>query len=75
MNPLFTGGAVVSGIFFGDRCSPVSTSALLVSELTGTDLYGNIRRMLRSCLVPFVLTCAAYLALGPFPEEEAEPWM
>ena len=66
VNPLFTGGAVVSGIFFGDRCSPVSTSALLVSELTGTDLYGNIRRMLRSCLVPFVLTCAAYLALGAF---------
>ena len=66
VNPLFTGGAVVSGIFFGDRCSPVSTSALLVSELTGTDLYGNIRRMLRSCLVPFLLTCAAYLALGAF---------
>ena len=66
LNQLLVGGAVLSGVYFGDRCSPVSTSALLVSELTGTDLYGNIRRMLRSCLVPFVLTCAAYLALGAF---------
>ena len=34
--PFLTGGAILAGIFFGDRCSPVSTSALLVSELTKT---------------------------------------
>lgn len=37
--PFLTGGAILAGIFFGDRCSPVSTSALLVSELTKTDLF------------------------------------
>ena len=46
------GGAVLSGAFVGDRCSPVSTSALLVAAVTGTDLYDNIRRMLRTALVP-----------------------
>lgn len=35
-NPLLLGGAILSGAFFGDRCSPFSTSALLVSELTKT---------------------------------------
>ena len=33
INPLMVGGAVLSGSYFGDRCSPVSTSALLVSEI------------------------------------------
>ncbi len=58
------GGAVLSGAFFGDRCSPVSTSALLVAECTGTELYDNIRRMLRSALVPFLLAALVYAALG-----------
>ena len=27
VNPYYVGGAVLSGIYFGDRCSPMSTSA------------------------------------------------
>ena len=58
------GGAVIAGSYFGDRCSPLSSSALLVSELTHTDHYANIRNMLRSGLVPFLGACAAYLLVG-----------
>ncbi len=64
MSPVLTGGAVLSGVFFGDRCSPVSTSALLVAAITDTDIYGNIRRMLKSALIPFLLSCLIYLLLG-----------
>ncbi len=64
VSEFFTGGAILSGIFFGDRCSPVSTSALLIAELTGTDVFQNIRRMLRTAAVPFAVTCAVYLAAG-----------
>lgn len=60
----YTGGAILAGIFFGDRCSPVSTSALLVSELTKTDLFSNIRNMARFALVPFGITCVLYMVLG-----------
>ena len=75
-DPLMTGGAILSGVYFGDRCSPVSTSALLVADLTGTDLFGNIRQMLRTCLVPFALAAGLAVAavtgevefrLGPLP--------
>ena len=59
-----TGGAVLAGVFFGDRCSPVSTSALLVSEVTHTDLYTNIGYMVRTSLVPFFISCGIYLVLG-----------
>ena len=38
ISPLYSGGAILSGTYFGDRMSPVSTSALLVSVLTGTDI-------------------------------------
>jgi len=67
------GGAVLAGAFFGDRCSPVSTSALLVAQLTGTDLFDNIRRMARSALAPFLLSCAIYAVLGLFSAPAGEP--
>lgn len=58
------GGAMLSGVFFGDRCSPVSTSALLVSELTKTNIFDNIRAMLRTSWLPFALTTLLYLLVG-----------
>lgn len=64
VNPVYAGGAILSGIYFGDRCSPMSTSALLVSELTGTDIFENIKNMIRTSLVPFAAVCVIYLLLG-----------
>lgn len=58
------GGAVLGGSYFGDRFSPVSTSALLVAAVTNTELYGNLRRMAKSMIVPFVLTCLIYALWG-----------
>jgi len=62
--PVLLGGAILSGAYFGDRCSPVSSSALLVCELTGTNIYDNLRRMARTAAVPFLLVCALYALLG-----------
>lgn len=64
INPAIAGGAMLSGVLFGDRCSPVSTSALLISELTKTDIFTNIKNMFRTAAVPFVLTCIMYIFLG-----------
>ena len=58
------GGAILAGVYFGDRCSPVSTSALLVSELTKTNLYENLKEMAKTAIVPFTVSCAAYWILG-----------
>lgn len=66
ISPFWTGGAILSGVFFGDRCSPVSTSALLTATLTETKIYSNIKNMLRSCAVPFAAACAVYAAAGFF---------
>ena len=64
LDPFWIGGAILSGIYFGDRCSPVSSSANLVCVLTKTDIYENIREMIKTSLVPFVATCILYYIVG-----------
>ena len=61
---LYSGGAVLAGSYFGDRCSPMSTSALLVSSLTDTSLFRNIKVMIKTSFVPFILSCILYLIPG-----------
>ena len=56
-------GHIIRNIF-GDRCSPMSTSALLVSELTETDIFDNIKNMVKTSVVPFAAVCVLYLLMG-----------
>lgn len=64
LNLTVTAGAILSGIYFGDRGSPVSSSANLVCSITGTAIYDNFYPMLRSAGPAFCITCLAYLALS-----------
>lgn len=66
VNSAICGGAILAGSYFGDRCSPVSTSALLVAEITKTNLYDNIREMIRTGWIAALVTLAIYGALGFF---------
>ena len=64
LSPFLTGGAILSGSFFGDRCSPMSSSAQLICSLTRTDIYQNIKLMCRSSAVPLAATCILYVVLA-----------
>ena len=59
-----TAGAVLSGAYFGDRCSPMSSCATLVAACTGTELYHNVREMLKTVAVLTVLALGFYAALS-----------
>lgn len=72
IDPVLVGGAVLSGAYFGDRCSPVATSALLVAQLTHTNIFTNIKNMLRTCIFPFIITCVVYTLLGIFSDHSGE---
>ena len=61
-----TAGAIVSGAFFGDRCSPMSSCAALVAACTDSELYPNIREMLRTAALPTALTVLFYAILSRF---------
>ncbi len=64
VNPVITAGVILSGIYFGDRCSPVSSSANMVAGVTGTQIYDNVKIMLKTGALPFVITTLAYVALS-----------
>ncbi|EGW36829.1 Na+/H+ antiporter NhaC family protein [Desulfosporosinus sp. OT] len=57
-------GAIMAGAYFGDRCSPMSSSANLVAHLTETDLYPNIKNMLKTGMLPFMVSIFFYLLLS-----------
>jgi len=59
-----TAGAVLSGAYFGDRCSPMSSCATLVAACTDTDLYRNVREMLKTAALPTVLAALIYAVLS-----------
>ena len=63
LSPALVGGAVLSGCAVGDRCSPVSGPATLISSITKTDIYTFCRMMTRTALLPFILTGAIYYFL------------
>lgn len=73
LSPALVGGAILAGAFFGDRCSPVSTSALLICQLTETSVFDNIKRMCATAALPFLLSCGIYALLGRGIRNAAPP--
>jgi NhaC family Na+:H+ antiporter len=66
VDPLLSGGAILSGIYFGDRASVLSSSALLVATITGVDHKKHLRNMLRPSVLPFLLSALLYAVLSRY---------
>jgi len=64
VDPLITAGVLMSGIYFGDRASPVSSSANMVAGITKTEILTNVRIMMKTGTLPFILTLAVYCVLS-----------
>ena len=64
VNPAVTAGVVMSGVYFGDRCSPVSSSANLVASVTDTDILENVKLMTKTAVFPYALTLLVYAGLS-----------
>lgn len=64
VSPCWVGGAILAGAYFGNRISPISSMALLTANITNTDIYANVRRMLKTTWLPLLLSCAVYLVVG-----------
>lgn len=61
---VYAGGAILAGVYIGDRCSPMSTSALLVATITQTDIFKNVILMMKTAAVPLLASVIIYTALG-----------
>lgn len=64
VDPHLIAGAIIAGAYFGDRCSPMSSSAHLVATITKTDLYTNLKNMMATGFLPLVVTSVLYLILS-----------
>ena len=64
ISPAWVGGAVLAGAYFGNRLSPISTMSLLTANVTGTEIYSNVRNMLRTTWLPLLMSCVVYLVVG-----------
>lgn len=64
VNPVLAAGAILSGVYVGDRGSPAASSANLVAVLTHTDMRRNVRIMLKSSVIPFILCVIIYGAMS-----------
>lgn len=64
VSEVITAGAVMSGVYFGDRGSPASSSANLVAAVTGTELYNNVKEMMKTVLLPLLLSIGIYAVLS-----------
>lgn len=63
-NLLVTAGAVMSGIYFGERLSPASSAAALTAAVSGVDQRTFQARMWKTTPGPFLLTLALFGALS-----------
>ncbi|MBQ9060768.1 MAG: sodium:proton antiporter [Firmicutes bacterium] len=64
VDPVLTAGVLLSGIYFGDRGSPVSSSANMVAGVTKTEILPNVRLMMKSGLLPLLITAVIYAVLS-----------
>lgn len=64
VNEAIAAGAILSGVYFGDRGAPTSSCASLVAALTETDLLSNVKRMFKTAALPYVLCLVIYTVLS-----------
>ncbi|PSB40967.1 sodium:proton antiporter [filamentous cyanobacterium Phorm 6] len=64
VNPNTIAGAIIAGAYFGDRCSPMSSSANLIAAITRTDIYTNLKNMAVTAFYPLIVSSILYLILS-----------
>jgi len=64
LNPAIAAGAIISGAYFGDTCSPLSDSANLAAAASGVDLYPHLRETLLTSSMAVAISLAIFFMLG-----------
>ena len=72
VSPAMTGGAIISGAYFGDKISPLSDTTNLAAAMAGTDLITHVKYMLYTTVPSISITLLIFLAIG-FSSEASAP--
>ena len=60
LNLNLVGGAIISGAYFGDRCSPLSSSLLLLCNLTNVELFSYVKKVFFYGIIPTIICILFY---------------
>ena len=61
LNLSLVGGAIMSGAYFGDRCSPLSSSLLLLCNLTEVNLFDYVKKVFINGIIPTIISIIFYI--------------
>jgi len=64
INPAMTGGAIISGAYFGDKLSPFSETTNLAPAMAGTDVMTHVKFMLFSTGIVYAITLVFFAVIG-----------
>ena len=64
LSPEITAGAVVSGVYFGDKMSPLSDTTNLAPAVAGTDIFTHIRHMVWTTGPSFLIALVLFTVVG-----------
>ncbi len=59
-----TGGAIVSGAYFGEKISPLSDTTNLAPAVVGTDIFTHIKHMLWTTVPAYTITAIIFTIIG-----------
>ena len=59
-----TGGAIISGAYFGDKMSPLSDTTNLAPAMAGTDLISHIKYMMLTTIPSITISLIIFLLIG-----------
>ncbi|MBU8790811.1 Na+/H+ antiporter NhaC [Oceanobacillus caeni] len=66
VNPAMAAGAVISGVYFGDKISPLSETTNLTPGVAGSELFEHIKHMLYTTIPSLIISLIIYFILGFF---------
>lgn len=64
INPEMVAGAVISGVYLGDKVSPLSETINLAPGITGAELFEHIKHMLYTTIPAFIIALIIYAIIG-----------
>lgn len=64
VSPAITAGAVISGAYVGEKLSPLSETAILAAQLTGTTIYAHLRAQIWTSVPALLIAVIGFTVLG-----------
>jgi len=64
VSPVITAGAAISGCYVGEKLSPLSETAILGAQLTGSDIYTHLRQQVWSSIPALIVAAILFGIMG-----------